>query len=68
MVVLADDGRGDGSLARVALRSDMGQIDERHRPIPGQLGVHVGKQTRGVKLEGNKIEGFKSPVVREAPD
>ena len=33
-----------------------------------RVGVHVGKQTRGVKLEGNKIEGFKSPVVREARD
>jgi nitrous oxidase accessory protein NosD len=33
-----------------------------------RVGVHVGKQTREVRLEGNKIEGFKSPVVREARD
>ncbi len=30
-----------------------------------RVGVHVGKETRDVKLEGNKIEGFKTPVVRE---
>ncbi len=30
-----------------------------------RIGVHVGRETRDVKLVDNKIEGFKTPVVRE---
>lgn len=30
-----------------------------------RVGVHVGEETKDVKLIDNKIEGFKTPVVRE---
>ncbi|MDP7051485.1 MAG: right-handed parallel beta-helix repeat-containing protein [Verrucomicrobiota bacterium] len=30
-----------------------------------RVGVHVGEETQDVKLIDNKIEGFKTPVVRE---
>jgi len=30
-----------------------------------RVGVHVGEETQNVKLIDNKIEGFKTPVVRE---
>ena len=30
-----------------------------------RVGVHVGEETQDVKLSDNKIEGFKTPVVRE---
>ena len=31
-----------------------------------RIGIHVGKETKDVTLDGNKIEGFKVPVVRES--
>ena len=54
-----------GNIRDIILRAN--EIRET-RGAQQRVGVHVGKQTRGVKLEGNKTEGFKSPVVREARD
>ena len=54
-----------GNIRNITLKDN--EIRET-RGAQKRIGVHVGKETRDVKLIDNKIEGFKTPVVREARD
>ncbi|HCU86082.1 MAG TPA: hypothetical protein DGP39_01030, partial [Verrucomicrobiales bacterium] len=51
-----------GNIRDIVLRAN--QIRET-RGAQKRVGIHVGKETKDVRLEENKIEGFKVPVVRE---
>jgi len=51
-----------GNIRDILLRGN--QIRET-RGAQKRVGIHVGKETKDVTLDGNKIEGFKVPVVRE---
>ena len=51
-----------GNIRDILLRGN--QIRET-RGAQKRIGIHVGKETKDVTLDGNKIEGFKVPVVRE---
>ena len=51
-----------GNIRDILLRGN--QIRETRGPQK-RVGIHLGKQTKDVRLEENKIEGFKVPVERE---
>ena len=53
------------ALVKVSLRTLKANEIRETRGAQQRVGVHVGEETKDVKLIDNKIEGFKTPVVRE---